>query len=610
MSSPLQITQHAGLGPCISLGAILFKAFSIARRGGIEVALTVGDIGQVVEHRGDAVWTAEHAPQRQAALIELFRGGIVTHINGDDAEIVEAERGSATVFQPASKLERTFMKRPCRGVIRTTVGQRAGGVQHLPRHGGRSRLFEAQCGVDPADPFAEQAAKLPETSERRTHEHQDITLHRSLPPSAARRADWELQSQALAPFSLTFAHKRGSGALGKLEKCQRVAAACLFGFGCIEQAFLGVLAHSFQQIQRGCKPSIRLSRLACCNSASAGAASGPAHGLGGRLSDAAGKNAQPREHVAPLRGQQLIAPGDRVAQRPLPRRQVARPACQERQAPLELESSSPGDSSSAWAAASSIASGSPSRRRQIAATSMALALSTSKRAPTARARSANNATAAARTTASGSPASILGRQSQRLHTQAVFGAHCQGSATGGKYVQAGTGREQLGDQRRAVQHVLEIIEQQQRLPLAQPLHQGSAPRARTTFAHTQSFCDRRPNLRRVAQRRQLDQKHAVREVEAQAGCSLQAQSRLADTGRPEQRHHSHVAARQQCLDRPELTVAADQPSRRSMEVGRHRRATPRHSGSEAPSRICSYSATVSRAGSTPSPSESTRLQRS
>ena len=81
------------------------------------------------------------------------------------------------------------------------------------------------------------------------------------------------------------------------------------------------------------------------------------------------KTASRRKSVCSSGVEQVVAPGDRVAQRPLPRRQVARAPGQQRQRCVPAVPAAPAAARALTrAAASSMASGSPSSRRQIAAT--------------------------------------------------------------------------------------------------------------------------------------------------------------------------------------------------------------------------------------------------
>ena len=65
-------------------------------------------------------------------------------------------------------------------------------------------------------------------------------------------------------------------------------------------------------------------------------------GPGGVGGPAAGEDGQPGEQPAFLRGEQVVAPRDRAAQRPLPLGQVARPAARGRGSGRAARGSTPG----------------------------------------------------------------------------------------------------------------------------------------------------------------------------------------------------------------------------------------------------------------------------
>ena len=94
----------------------------------------------------------------------------------------------------------------------------------------------------------------------------------------------------------------------------------------------------------------------------------PAHRLGRLERPAAGEHAEAREQPLLLRVEQVVAPVDRAAQRPLALRQVARARRQQRQPVAEARDIAAGERIRIRAAASSIASGRPSSRRTISAT--------------------------------------------------------------------------------------------------------------------------------------------------------------------------------------------------------------------------------------------------
>ena len=118
---------------------------------------------------------------------------------------------------------------------------------------------------------------------------------------------------------------------------------------------------------------------------------------------AAGEHREAREARLLVLVEQVVAPVDRRAQRLLARGRVARRRARARRARRPGgRRSRAGDSSPQRAAASSIASGSPSRRRQISATAAALPSLSSKSGSCARARSTNSATASTPASVSGS----------------------------------------------------------------------------------------------------------------------------------------------------------------------------------------------------------------
>ena len=120
------------------------------------------------------------------------------------------------------------------------------------------------------------------------------------------------------------------------------------------------------------------------------------------------------------------------------------------------------------AAASSTASGSPSRRRQIAATVGAVASSRSNVAPAAAVRSRNSCAAGeARTLFSGRPSSARERRERDL----VLGADAEGGPAGDQHHQVRAVATKVGHRRRRVEQVLEVVQDDQQPPTGQDRHQ-------------------------------------------------------------------------------------------------------------------------------------------
>ena len=172
---------------------------------------------------------------------------------------------------------------------------------------------------------------------------------------------------------------------------------------------------------------------------------------------APGEHRQAREARLFARVEQLVAPVDRRAQRALARRRVARRAPSAPTAASRRSAISAGQSNPQRAAASSIASGSPSTRRQISATAAALPSSRPNPGSCARARSQNNATASA---ASAPGASRL-RQRERRYRMRCSACTASGSRLVASTVTPGHAATSTADERRGTRQVLAVIDHQQ-----------------------------------------------------------------------------------------------------------------------------------------------------
>ena len=184
----------------------------------------------------------------------------------------------------------------------------------------------------------------------------------------------------------------------------------------------------------------------------------PGHFTGPVAPERPGENRQPGERGTLGRGEQLIAPLDRGPQRLLPGR-ASRPA---RHPPARRSSSngtiSAGDSTATCAAASSRASGIPSRRRQITST-------TSSCSPPARGSRARLTGARDE-----QPAGL--RQAQRSHHPHDLTRHPEGLPARGQDPQPRAASQQPGRQLRAGPcHVLAIVQHDQQRLVRQPVRQ-------------------------------------------------------------------------------------------------------------------------------------------
>ena len=236
-------------------------------------------------------------------------------------------------------------------------------------------------------------------------------------------------------------------------------------------------------------------------------------------------------------------------------------------------SSARGGSSLIRAAASSIASGSPSSRWQISATAGAFSLVTREVGPDlARPRDEQGhrlVLAELRRRRERSRP----RQRQRRHRQLLLAPQPQPGPAGDEDRQAGRGGEQLGDDRGGLEHVLEVVEHQQQPPLPQVVDHGVAQRPLALLPHPQRRRDGRGHEGRVGQRRQVDEPDPVGEGVEQLGRRLQRQARLADAARPGQRQQpgpraGSVRSRAEQRRRPRQLVSPTEERRRlGREVG-------------------------------------------
>ena len=188
------------------------------------------------------------------------------------------------------------------------------------------------------------------------------------------------------------------------------------------------------------------------------------------------KTASRRNSALLGRVEQVVAPGDRAAQRLLAGRQVARAAGQQRQPAAPAAPAAPaGESSATRAAASSIASGRPSRRAQISATAGGVLVREREvrldglRPLDEQRHRRDTATGARRRRqplpARAAPAAAPGTRARR-------GA--QQRPAGDQHLQPRRGRQQVGHHRRGRQHLLEVVEQQQQRAVVKELLEVSS----------------------------------------------------------------------------------------------------------------------------------------
>ena len=199
------------------------------------------------------------------------------------------------------------------------------------------------------------------------------------------------------------------------------------------------------------------------------------------------------------------------------------------------------------AAASSIASGRPSRRAQICSircSSPGCSCS----------RGFERAGAAQEQLRRG-----LGRQ--RRDGELVLGADPQRGAARDHELRARRDGQQPGQVGRGVEQLLEVVEHEQQLAAAE--HGGQA----FALGRAELLRDLRGHARGVVERGELDEVRAVGEVRRAPVRELEREVRLADPARPGQREQPHVRVGEQLGGGREIVLAAEQRRRRDRQGG-------------------------------------------
>ena len=107
--------------------------------------------------------------------------------------------------------------------------------------------------------------------------------------------------------------------------------------------------------------------------------------------------------------------------------------------------------------------------------------------------------------------------------------------------QPGRGLEQLRDDRRRFDDLLEVVEHDERLAPGEALGEALTQRTLSALAHAQRLGDGRHQERFVADRVERDEERAVREVLGKGIRSLDGQARLAGAARAGQRDRTRVS---------------------------------------------------------------------
>ena len=241
---------------------------------------------------------------------------------------------------------------------------------------------------------------------------------------------------------------------------------------------------------------------------------GVADGLGRLERAAAGEDRQAAKELLLGRCQQVVAPLDRAgaASAGVPagrarRRSAARAAV--RCGPAVRA----GGRILTRAAASSIASGRPSSRRQISTTAPAFFGVSAKSGRPAAARWTNSAIDAHSISAAGERQRVGSRERQRRDRELLLAVDVQHEAAGHQHLERGTGVEQFLHEGRGIGHLLEVVhEQERRAEAAKVLGDRLHQREVAALANAERPGDGRRHQPWIGNRREVDERHAAVEV--------------------------------------------------------------------------------------------------
>ena len=206
------------------------------------------------------------------------------------------------------------------------------------------------------------------------------------------------------------------------------------------------------------------------------------------------------------------------------------------------------------AAANSIASGNPSRRRQIARIVAALLSLRQKSGATSRARATNNVTAGPEV---GTGVSLRWH-GERDDSLEPFPCQSERGAAGGQDTQPRAMTQKVGNQWRRRHHVFAVVQHQEQLAVAQSADQGLAQWTRATVRHAERRGQRRRHERWIPYRRQFDEGNTVGKGGLAPGCYTERESCLSDPSWAGQRDQPETIFDQQAADRRDIGLAADQ----------------------------------------------------
>ena len=150
------------------------------------------------------------------------------------------------------------------------------------------------------------------------------------------------------------------------------------------------------------------------------------------------------------------------------------------------------------------------------------------------------------------------RSRERWNCQLALPAHTEGCSAGREDGEPRTPLEQPRDRRGLAHDVLEVVEQEQRVRVDEGVAEGVEARLTRDLPHPQCLGDRGNDLHRVPDRLEHHEEGAVLEVVEQLEGDLKAESRLTAAAGARERHEMCAVAPEDVAGQSELAIASDE----------------------------------------------------
>jgi hypothetical protein len=150
----------------------------------------------------------------------------------------------------------------------------------------------------------------------------------------------------------------------------------------------------------------------------------------------------------------------------------------------------------------------------------------------------------------------------------VLAGDSQQCPAGDEHLELRCGAEQRHDQRRGAQHLLEVVEHQQRAAVPQRDDELVLQRHIARVTHAERLRDRVGHERRVVDRGERHEHDPAGKLGGHAGRDVDRQPALADAARPHERDHAHGRRVQHRSDLGDLVLPPDELGQRRGDCAR------------------------------------------